>query len=107
MIEQVIGLPQDAVEKAGRLDGLARSKVAKEHGGMRHTVTVTADGFVWQDGPTQALSAVARAISRTLSRSHRALAICCPQRGRWFESRLRTKCRGYDCGYDLFVAVIL
>jgi hypothetical protein len=30
--EQVIGLPQDAVEKAGRLDGLARSKVAKEHG---------------------------------------------------------------------------
>jgi hypothetical protein len=54
MIEQVIGLPQDAVEKAGRLDALARSKVAKEHGRMRHTVTVTADGFVWQDGPTQA-----------------------------------------------------
>jgi hypothetical protein len=62
------------------LDGLARGKVAKpateprlragtvlmrEHGGMRHTVTVTADGFVWQDRAYPSLSAVARAITGT------------------------------------------
>ena len=60
------------------LDRLARREVAKpateprlrpgtilmrEHGGVRHTVTVTPDGFVWQDYPS--LSAVARAITGT------------------------------------------
>jgi hypothetical protein len=35
----------------------------REHGGVRHTVTVTPDGFVWQDYPS--LSAVARAITGT------------------------------------------
>ena len=58
------------------LDGLARGKAAKsaaepklrpgtvlmrEHGGMRHTVTVTADGFV----SYPSLSAVARAVTGT------------------------------------------
>jgi hypothetical protein len=62
------------------LDGLARGEVAKrateprlrpgtvlmrEHGGMRHTVTVTPDGFVWQDRTYPRLSAVARAITGT------------------------------------------
>ena len=62
------------------LDGLARGKVAKpaagpklrpgtvlvrEHGGMRHTVTVTSDGFVWQDRTYLSLSAVARAVTGT------------------------------------------
>ena len=62
------------------LDGLARGKVAKpateprlragtvlmrEHGGVRYTVTVTADGFVWQDRTYPSLSAVARAITGT------------------------------------------
>ena len=62
------------------LDGLARGEVAKpatelrlrpgtvlmrEHGGVRHTVTVTPDGFVWQDRTYPSLSAVARAITGT------------------------------------------
>jgi len=62
------------------LDGLARGKIAKpsaetklrpgtvlmrEHGGMRHTVTVTPDGFVWRDRTYPSLSAVARAITGT------------------------------------------
>jgi hypothetical protein len=62
------------------LDGLARGKVAKpatesrlrpgtvlmrEHGGVRYTVTVTPDGFVWQDRTYPSLSAVARAITGT------------------------------------------
>jgi hypothetical protein len=62
------------------LDGLARGKVAKpdtepqlrpgtvlmrEHGGVRCTVTVTADGFVWRDRTYPSLSAVARAITGT------------------------------------------
>jgi Protein of unknown function (DUF2924) len=62
------------------LDGLARGKVAKpatepklrpgtvlmrEHGGTRYTVTVTPDGFVWQDRTYPSLSAVARAITGT------------------------------------------
>jgi hypothetical protein len=62
------------------LDGLVRGKVAKpaaepklrlgtvlmrEHGGVRHTVTVTPDGFVWQDRTYPSLSAVARAITGT------------------------------------------
>jgi hypothetical protein len=62
------------------LDGLARGKVAKpttepqlrpgtvlmrEHGGVRHTVTVTPEGFVWQDRTYPSLSAVARAITGT------------------------------------------
>ena len=62
------------------LDGLARREVAKpateprlrpgtvlmrEHGGVRHTVTVTPDGFVWQDRTYPSLSAIARAITGT------------------------------------------
>jgi Protein of unknown function (DUF2924) len=62
------------------LDGLARGEVGKpateprlrpgtvlmrEHGGVRHTVTVTPDGFVWQDRIYPSLSAVARAITGT------------------------------------------
>jgi hypothetical protein len=62
------------------LDGLARRGVAKpateprlrpgtvlmrEHGGVRHTVTVTPDGFVWRDTNYPSLSAVARAITGT------------------------------------------
>jgi Protein of unknown function (DUF2924) len=62
------------------LDGLARGVVAKpateprlrpgtvlmrEHGGVRHTVTVTPDGFVWQDRTYPSLSSVARAITGT------------------------------------------
>jgi hypothetical protein len=62
------------------LDGLARGEVAnpateprlrsgtvlmREHRGMRHTVTVTPDGFVWQDRTYPSLSAVARAITGT------------------------------------------
>jgi hypothetical protein len=62
------------------LDGLARGKVAKpaaapklwpgtvlmrEHGGTRHTVTVTHDGFVWQHRTYPSLSSVARAITGT------------------------------------------
>ena len=62
------------------LDRLARDKTIKpateprlrpgtvlmrEHGGVRHTVTVTPDGFVWQDRTYPSLSAVARAITGT------------------------------------------
>jgi hypothetical protein len=62
------------------LDGLARDKVAKpaieprlrpgtvlmrEHGGVRRTVTVTPDGFVWQNRTYPSLSSVARAITGT------------------------------------------
>jgi hypothetical protein len=61
------------------LDGLARGKVAKpakpklrpgtvlmrEHRAVRHTVTVSPDGFVWQDRTYASLSAVARAITGT------------------------------------------
>jgi hypothetical protein len=37
----------------------------REHRGVRHTVTVTPDGFVWQDESFSSLSAVARAITGT------------------------------------------
>ena len=37
----------------------------REHGGVRHTVTVIPDGFVWQDRSYPSLSAVARAITGT------------------------------------------
>ena len=62
------------------LDGLARGTLAKaateprlrpgtvlmrEHGGARHTVTMTPDGFVWQDTNYPSLSAVARTITGT------------------------------------------
>ncbi len=62
------------------LDRLARGETAKpsteprlrpgtvlmrEHRGVRHTVTVTPDGFVWQDQSYSSLSAVARAITGT------------------------------------------
>jgi Protein of unknown function (DUF2924) len=59
------------------LDGLARGEVAKpateprlrpgtvlmrEHGGVRHTVTVTPDGFVWRDRTYPSLSAAVLAV---------------------------------------------
>jgi hypothetical protein len=62
------------------LDGLAHGKIAKpatnpklrpgtvlmrEHRAVRHTVTVSPDGFVWQDRTYASLSAVARAITGT------------------------------------------
>jgi len=37
----------------------------REHRGVRHTVTVTLDGSVWQDESFSSLSAVARAITGT------------------------------------------
>jgi hypothetical protein len=37
----------------------------REHRGVRHTVTVTSDGFIWQDESFSSLSAVARAITGT------------------------------------------
>ena len=37
----------------------------REHRCVRHTVTVTSDGFVWQDESYSSLSAVARAITGT------------------------------------------
>jgi hypothetical protein len=37
----------------------------REHRGVRHTVTVIPDGFVWQDRTYSSLSAVARAITGT------------------------------------------
>jgi hypothetical protein len=37
----------------------------REHGGVRHTVTVVPDGFVWQDRTYPSLSAAARAITGT------------------------------------------
>jgi hypothetical protein len=62
------------------LDRLARGETAKasteprlrpgtvlmrEHRGVRHTVTVTSDGFIWRDESFSSLSAVARAITGT------------------------------------------
>jgi Protein of unknown function (DUF2924) len=62
------------------LDGLARGQIIKsatkprlrpgtvlmrEHGGVRHIVTVIPDGFVWKDRTYSSLSAVARAITGT------------------------------------------
>jgi Protein of unknown function (DUF2924) len=62
------------------LDGLARGEVAKpaakprlrpgtvlmrEHRGVRHTVTVSPDGFVWHERTYLSLSSVARAITGT------------------------------------------
>jgi hypothetical protein len=37
----------------------------REHRSVRHTVTVTSHGFVWQDESYSSLSAVARAITGT------------------------------------------
>jgi hypothetical protein len=37
----------------------------RQHRGVRHTVTVTPDGFAWQDKSFSSLSAVARAITGT------------------------------------------
>jgi Protein of unknown function (DUF2924) len=37
----------------------------REHRGVRHTVTVASDGFIWQDKSFSSLSAVARAITGT------------------------------------------
>jgi hypothetical protein len=37
----------------------------REHRSVRHTVTVTSDGFIWQDESFPSLSAVARAITGT------------------------------------------
>jgi hypothetical protein len=68
------------------LDGLARGEVSRsagkprlrpgtvlmrEHAGVRHTVTITPDGFVWQDRTYSSLSAVARAITGTTWKGHR------------------------------------
>jgi Protein of unknown function (DUF2924) len=39
--------------------------LVREHGGKRHTVTVTHDGFVWQDRTYPSLSAVVRTITGT------------------------------------------
>jgi len=62
------------------LDGLARGKVARrdagprlrpgtvlmrEHHGVRHTVTVVPNGFVWQEHTYPSLSTIARAITGT------------------------------------------
>jgi hypothetical protein len=62
------------------LDGLARGEAAKldagprlkpgtvlmrEHRGVRHTVTVVPDGFVWQEQTYRSLSTVAYAITGT------------------------------------------
>ena len=62
------------------LDGLTREKAAKhvagprlrpgtvlmrEHGGVRHTVTVVPNGFVWQEHTYPSLSTIARAITGT------------------------------------------
>jgi hypothetical protein len=68
------------------LDGFVRGKGAnpaaqprlrpgavlmREHGGKRHTVTVTADGIVWQERTYPSLSAVARAITGTAWNGYR------------------------------------
>jgi hypothetical protein len=37
----------------------------REHRGLRHTVTVTSDGFMWQEKTFSSLSAVAHAITGT------------------------------------------
>jgi hypothetical protein len=37
----------------------------REHRAVRHTVTVTPKGFIWQDRSFSSLSAVARAITGT------------------------------------------
>jgi hypothetical protein len=62
------------------LDGLARGEAPKieagprlkpgtvlmrEHRGVRHTVTVVPDGFVWQERTYASLSTIARAITGT------------------------------------------
>jgi hypothetical protein len=43
----------------------AGTVLMREHRGVRHTVTVIPDGFVWQDKNFASLSAVARAITGT------------------------------------------
>jgi hypothetical protein len=45
--------------------GVAEPRLMREYGGVRHTVTVTPDGFVWQDTNYPSLSSVARAITGT------------------------------------------
>jgi len=37
----------------------------REHRGMRHTVTVVPNGFVWQERTYSSLSTIARAITGT------------------------------------------
>jgi DUF2924 family protein len=76
--EQFYGGHSRAILKL--LERLARGEAAKpstepqlrpgtvlmrEHRGLRHTVTVIPDGFVWQDKSFSSLSAVARAITGT------------------------------------------
>ena len=55
--------------EGSRLAGKPRLRpgtvLMREHGGVRHTVTVTPDGFVWRDKTYSSLSAVARAITGT------------------------------------------
>jgi hypothetical protein len=55
--------------EGSRLAGKPRLRpgtvLMREHGGVRHTVTVNPDGFVWRDKTYSSLSAVARAITGT------------------------------------------
>jgi hypothetical protein len=84
------------------LDGLARGETIKptteprlragtvlmrEYGGVRHTVTVTPDGFVWQDRTYPSLSAVARAITGTSWNGQR-----------FFGLRIKRKADGAEAG---------
>jgi hypothetical protein len=43
----------------------AGTVLMREYRGVRHTVTVTSDGFIWRDERFSSLSAVARAITGT------------------------------------------
>ena len=44
---------------------VAGTRLIREHRGVQHIVTVTANGFEWQGRPYQSLSAIARAITGT------------------------------------------
>jgi hypothetical protein len=60
-----IGLAHGSVTNFGRPQLRPGTILMREHGGVRHTVTVIRDGFVWQDRTYLSLSAVARAITGT------------------------------------------
>ena len=44
---------------------VAGTRLVRDYQGVRHTVTVRADGYEWQGRPYQSLSAIARAITGT------------------------------------------